>query len=137
MSPPVLVENKPKTSSAAREGLPATEKFVIDLTSFKWEKDAAKSEPAAPKVARMIADMIAQYRGFVVPPIFGFALRHEFGAKFNPSWEMLDAMKSGKVDFSKKWHMSMLLLLQRLIHLLSVICLLLWEVVRNPPSLPL
>ncbi|KAM2542454.1 hypothetical protein TB2_021880 [Malus domestica] len=72
-SPPtqqMLVEKKLKTSSAGREGLPATKRPVIDLTSSDWKKnEVAKSEPmtfAMPKMTSTIADKIAQHRGSIM-----------------------------------------------------------------------
>ncbi|KAM1088010.1 hypothetical protein ACFX2B_013344 [Malus domestica] len=58
-----LTKKKLKTFSFAREGPPAANKLVIDLTSSKAKKDGAtRSEPvtlAIPKMASMITDRIA------------------------------------------------------------------------------
>ncbi|KAM2295253.1 hypothetical protein ACFX1S_035085 [Malus domestica] len=65
------VEKKLKTSFAAREGPPAAERPVIDMTSSNGKKnEVARSEPVAPAMLRMasaIANRIAQRRGLVMP----------------------------------------------------------------------
>ncbi|KAM2977165.1 hypothetical protein FF2_014138 [Malus domestica] len=98
----MLVEKKAKTSSAAHEGSPAVDKLVINLTSSKGKKDkAAKYELvtfAIPKVASMIADMIAQRRGSVVPLVSKFMLKRLLRAKSGSPLERLAIMKSDKVD---------------------------------------
>ncbi|KAM2239454.1 hypothetical protein ACFXTI_009007 [Malus domestica] len=57
------VEKKMKTSSVAREGLPAIERPVIGLTSSIGKKnEAVRSEPvmpAMPKMGSTIVDRIA------------------------------------------------------------------------------
>ncbi|KAM2599072.1 hypothetical protein TB2_037538 [Malus domestica] len=67
----MLVENKLKTSSAAREGLPAAKKPVIDMTFSNGKKNkAAKSELVAPTMSRIastIADRITQHKGHIMP----------------------------------------------------------------------
>ncbi|KAM2349302.1 hypothetical protein ACFX1X_012823 [Malus domestica] len=67
----IPVEKKLKTSSVALEGPPAAERPMIDMTSSnKKTNEAARSEPMAPTMSRMVsttADRIAQHRGPVVP----------------------------------------------------------------------
>ncbi|KAB2623412.1 S2-RNase [Pyrus ussuriensis x Pyrus communis] len=78
-------EKKPKTSSAAREGLPATDRLVIDLTSSKRKKyEAARSEQTTPVMPNK------------------FVPRHLLGAKFGSLSERLAIMKGDKVDSTAK-----------------------------------
>ncbi|KAM2919777.1 hypothetical protein COP2_041703 [Malus domestica] len=98
----IQIEKKPKTSSAAREGPPATEMFVIDLTSSKGKKDkAARSKPvtsAMLKIASTIVDKITQRRGSVVPLVLISMPIHPSGVKFGSPFEGLATMKNDKVD---------------------------------------
>ncbi|KAM1611426.1 hypothetical protein ACFX1Z_000209 [Malus domestica] len=108
-SPPAQempAEKKRNTSSATREGLFATDKLVIDLTSSKRKKDeVTRSEPVrsvVPHVANMITDKIAQRRGFVVPTVLKFVPKRPSGAKSSSLLERLATMKSDKVDSAAK-----------------------------------
>ncbi|KAB2616953.1 copper-transporting ATPase HMA5 [Pyrus ussuriensis x Pyrus communis] len=75
----MLVEKKLKTSSAARRGLPAAERPVIDMTSTNGKKnEATRSKPVAPAMLRMAR------------------------AKFGSALERLSIMKSDKVDTAAK-----------------------------------
>ncbi|KAM1980516.1 hypothetical protein ACFX15_037117 [Malus domestica] len=81
-SPPaeeMLVKRKLKTSSTARDGLPAAE-----------------------RIASTIADRIAHRRGFVVPPMPKFVPRRSLGVKSGSPLERLAVMKSDKVDSTAK-----------------------------------
>ncbi|KAM1053769.1 hypothetical protein ACFX2I_001182 [Malus domestica] len=102
----MLVEKKLKTSSDAREGPPATERPVIDMTSSNGKKkEAAKSEyvaSAMSRMANMIDDRIAQRRGFVIPLVPKSILRHPLEAKSGSPLEWLVIMKSDKMDSAAK-----------------------------------
>ncbi|KAM1151339.1 hypothetical protein ACFX19_034669 [Malus domestica] len=50
------------------------------------------------KMASTIADRIAHYRGFVMPPVSKSSLRCPLGAKSGSTLEKLATMKSNKVD---------------------------------------
>ncbi|KAM1518061.1 hypothetical protein ACFX1X_021423 [Malus domestica] len=67
------VKKKLKTSSAAHEGPPATERYVIDMTSSNGKKNkVARSEHVASSMLRMastIVDKITQRKGFIMPPV--------------------------------------------------------------------
>ncbi|KAM1680975.1 hypothetical protein ACFX2K_038586 [Malus domestica] len=83
------IEKKSKTSSIAREGPPAVEKLVINLTSSNRKKTkVARSESMAPAMSKMastISDRIAQHKGFVMSKV-----------------SKLTIMKSDKVDSAAK-----------------------------------
>lgn len=115
--------------------------LVIDLTSSKGKKEAAGSElvkpavsklaedgpvkPATPKVARIIADRIAQRRGSVMPPVFG--------AKSESTSERLAALKSGNEDSASRVALGPIPLAVGVDLLLRMRSLLVRVVVRDPP----
>ena len=87
-SPPaheMPVKKKLKTSSAAHEGLLATERYMIDMTSSNGKKcKAARSEHVASSMLRMastIMDKIAQRKGFIMPPVPKSVPERSLGAK--------------------------------------------------------
>ncbi|KAM1500019.1 hypothetical protein ACFX10_022631 [Malus domestica] len=99
-------EKKPKTSSATHEGSPATPNLVIDLTSFKAEKEeAARSVsvvPTIPKVTSSIADKIAQRRSSSLPPVLKCVPKRPSETKSGSPLERLAIMKSDKVPLPAK-----------------------------------
>ncbi|KAM1790782.1 hypothetical protein ACFX12_034812 [Malus domestica] len=99
-------EKKTKTSYTAREGLPAADRLVIDLTSSNGKKyKVARSKlvtSTMTKMASTIADKIAQCRGSVVLLVPKFALRYPLEAKSGSSLERLATMKNDKVDSTAK-----------------------------------
>ncbi|KAM1579519.1 hypothetical protein ACFXTI_041443 [Malus domestica] len=119
------LRKKPKAYSATHEGSPAASKLLIDLTSSKGKKNKAirfvPVMPVIPNTTSSIADKIAQRRSSAVPPML----------KFMPKCPM----KNGKVPLPAKVVQNPFSLLLRLIRLLRRMRLLVWAVVRNPPSL--
>ena len=93
-----------KTSFTAREGLPAVEWPMIDLTSSNGKKnEAVRSEPVTPsmlEMASMIADKIAQRRGSFMPPVLKSVPRRPLRVKSSLPLERFATMKIDKVDFA-------------------------------------
>ncbi|KAM1444322.1 hypothetical protein ACFX2I_040486 [Malus domestica] len=101
------VKKKLKTSSIIHEGLLAAERPVIDMISSNRKKtEAARSEPVAPAMSRMasmIADMITQCRGLVMPLVPKSVPRCQLGAKSDSHLERLAIKKSDKWTLLLKW----------------------------------
>ncbi|KAM1286257.1 hypothetical protein ACFX2J_000330 [Malus domestica] len=99
------VDKKLKTSSATREGSSIVRRLVIDLTFPKRKKEAARSKLmklVAPKIARNVADKIAQRRSYVVPSVPWFILRLPLVPKSSPIPKVHVAAKNEGDDFIAK-----------------------------------
>ena len=93
---------KLKTLSAAGEGLPATERFVIDMTSSNGKRnEATRSKNVAPTMSRMtcmIADIISQRKGPFMPLVPKSVPRRPLRAKSDSPLEKLAIIKSNNMD---------------------------------------
>ncbi|KAB2622767.1 hypothetical protein D8674_024949 [Pyrus ussuriensis x Pyrus communis] len=90
----MLIKKKPKTSSTAREGPPAVERPMIDMTSSNEEKNKdARSEPVAPVMSRMANSIVDMPKSMPRCPL---------GAKSGSYSGRLTIMNNHKVDSTAK-----------------------------------
>ncbi|KAM2576027.1 hypothetical protein TB2_007779 [Malus domestica] len=99
-------EEKPKITSAAREGSSTAPKFVIDLTSSKNEKERFAGSVlvvlAVSKATSSITDRITQRRSSSVHSVLEFVSKRPSEAKSSLPLEKLAIIKSDKVSLSAK-----------------------------------